>query len=193
MEEPLRLYTCEKLAGFLELEKTHPRVLNIEISIHNAVRNAMKNPGEEASWENTYFRQAYKHKVLSVLNTMRRNPDFIAKIKDKTVKATEVGTMSPEYMWPDGPCAKAIIKRREEEVQKEISRLNFEQGYEGLLVCPKCKSKKTSYYQMQTRSADEVCFNCVFHAFCPSNTNSFTARDQFLQLRMWSPLEVLLT
>ena len=159
MQEPLRIYTCEKLAGLLGFEKTHPRVLNIEISIHNAVRNAMENPSEEASWENTYFRQAYKHKVLSVLNTMRRNPDFITKIKDKTINATEVGTMSPEYMWPDGPCAKAIIKRREEEVQREISRLNFEEGYEGLLVCPKCKSKKTSYYQMQTRSADEPATN----------------------------------
>jgi transcription elongation factor S-II len=30
-----------------------------------------------------------------------------------------------------------------------------EADYTGILTCRKCKSNKTEYYQMQTRSADE--------------------------------------
>ena len=39
-------------------------------------------------------------------------------------------------------------------------------NYEGLFRCGKCKSNRTTYYQMQTRSADEPmtifirCLNC---------------------------------
>ena len=33
--------------------------------------------------------------------------------------------------------------------------LELLEAYEGILTCGKCKSNKTDYYQMQTRSADE--------------------------------------
>jgi DNA-directed RNA polymerase subunit M/transcription elongation factor TFIIS len=41
-----------------------------------------------------------------------------------------------------------------------------DENYNGLFKCRKCKSVKTAYYQMQTRSADEpmttyvTCRNC---------------------------------
>ena len=40
------------------------------------------------------------------------------------------------------------------DLERETARKN-EEGYEGLFKCGKCKSTKTTYYQMQTRSADE--------------------------------------
>jgi DNA-directed RNA polymerase subunit M/transcription elongation factor TFIIS len=37
----------------------------------------------------------------------------------------------------------------------ESNKAKMDEDYEGMFKCRKCKSKKTSYYQMQTRSADE--------------------------------------
>jgi DNA-directed RNA polymerase subunit M/transcription elongation factor TFIIS len=44
--------------------------------------------------------------------------------------------------------------------------MKMDEKYEGMFKCGKCKSKKTTYYQMQTRSADEpmttyvTCMDC---------------------------------
>jgi DNA-directed RNA polymerase subunit M/transcription elongation factor TFIIS len=58
-----------------------------------------------------------------------------------------------------------MLKSREKDMALEKARTN-EEDYNGLFKCGKCKSVKTTYYQMQTRSADEpmttyvTCKNC---------------------------------
>lgn len=55
----------------------------------------------------------------------------------------------------------------QDEFRKEIDEFNSTvQIANGLVTCPKCKSRNTSYTMVQTRSADEgmttvcTCFNC---------------------------------
>jgi DNA-directed RNA polymerase subunit M/transcription elongation factor TFIIS len=62
--------------------------------------------------------------------------------------------MKPEELWPDGPWAKTQYKLKEKELIIEANKAK-EEDYDGMFKCRKCKSKKTTYYQMQTRSADE--------------------------------------
>jgi DNA-directed RNA polymerase subunit M/transcription elongation factor TFIIS len=58
-----------------------------------------------------------------------------------------------------------MLKSREKDMAMEMARTR-EEDYSGLFKCGKCKSVKTTYYQMQTRSADEpmttfvTCKNC---------------------------------
>jgi DNA-directed RNA polymerase subunit M/transcription elongation factor TFIIS len=72
---------------------------------------------------------------------------------------------APDVLEPNGNYAKTLMKRREREAAIEKTKAQ-EQDYEGAFKCGKCKSKKTDYYQMQTRSADEpmttyvTCKNC---------------------------------
>ena len=79
--------------------------------------------------------------------------------------------------------ASAELKKRRKE-WNEHSKLSLmdEKSYnkymgkeqaDGMLVCPKCKSKKTEYVEVQTRSADEpttkkcFCNNCNYRwKFC---------------------------
>ena len=103
--------------------------------------------------------RSYKQKVLSVLANMRRNPTLVQQIKDKMIKTSEIGSMSAEQLWPEGPYARMITKIRTRDMERHLAKIKEDQGYEGILTCPKCKSKKTSYYQMQTRSADEPATN----------------------------------
>ena len=115
-----------------------------------------KRETEQPSWENRLFRSRYKHRLNSLLFNIQKNPDLLKKVKPK-----ELETLTPGQMWPDGPLGQAEKKLREKETAIEMARAKNEEEYEGILTCPKCKSKKTSYYQLQTRSADEVSFPLV--------------------------------
>ena len=158
MEVPLRNYALEKIAELYSLPKTNAKVRNTEISIQNYVYSC--TDPDEASWENPRYRWRYKQRLMNILFNMRKNPKLVEGIvKTKTINPTEVGKMTPDQLWPDGPYAKATIVLREKELAKEVAKAKADEAYEGILTCPKCKSKKTSYYQMQTRSADEPATN----------------------------------
>ena len=158
MEEPLRNYALEKIAELYGLPKTSAKVRNTEISIQNHVF-ASTSPSE-ASWESPQYRWRYKQRLMSILFNMRKNPKLVEGIvKTKTINPAEVGGMEPEQLWPQGPHAKAIMDLREKDLAKEVAKAKADEAYEGILTCPKCKGKKTSYYQMQTRSADEPATN----------------------------------
>jgi DNA-directed RNA polymerase subunit M/transcription elongation factor TFIIS len=105
------------------------------------------------------------HKFLQIQYNIRNSPELKNNILDKKIKTVDVIGMRPEQLWFDGPCAKQVEKRihidlRKQAIIKEI------QNQDGLFKCGKCRSMKTSYYQMQTRSADEPmtvfvsCLNC---------------------------------
>ena len=152
--DPIRVYARSKLADACELACTDPKIINMEISVNNWVREQTPNAGSEASWENPKFRRRYKQRIMSILFNLGKNPDLVNLIKERKVKAQDIGGMPPEKLWPEGPHAKTMKQRRDVEATRELLKIKEDEAYEGLLTCPKCKSKKTSYYQMQTRSAD---------------------------------------
>jgi DNA-directed RNA polymerase subunit M/transcription elongation factor TFIIS len=149
-----------------EFQKVYPgksiKPRNAELAVYNwAVTQTMQSritvkgryESEEPSWENRLFRWRYKQRLMSILFNIKNNPDIVKKTKPK-----ELETLTAGQMWPDGPMGHAEKKIREKETKMELAKAKHDEEYEGILTCPKCKSKKTSYYQMQTRSADEVSF-----------------------------------
>jgi len=94
-----------------------------------------------------------------------RNPGFIQSIIDKTVPLREIANMKARDIFPQ------LWKPIEELVwSKQIIRgREADNVNEGIEQCGKCKSMKTTYYSMQTRSADEpmtnffTCHNCGKH------------------------------
>lgn len=157
--EPLRVYARSKLADAFELQATDPKVVNTEISINNWVRENTPDAATNASWENPHYRTRYKQRVLSILFNLQKNPELVKLVKERKVKAQELGGMKPDQLWPEGPYAQAMVRRRELDLARQMIKAKEDEAYEGILTCPKCKSKKTSYYQMQTRSADEPATN----------------------------------
>jgi len=115
---------------------------------------------DEPSWDSRHFRSRYKHKALEVINNLKRNPSIMT-----TVKAKDIPMLSPEKIWPDGPVARTQKKLEEREMIMEASK-NAILNNNGLFTCGRCKKNQTSYYQLQTRSADEpmttfvTCLNC---------------------------------
>jgi len=170
-----REHVCKKFANVL-IEK-HPSVdvtglsnvaHNMEKSIYNWTIKEMpviitrSEPHEGDQWKDYQFVNKYKMKYVNVLDALQRG-DLTHKILSGKVKTPKLGGMSPAVLWPEGPMAKCIQAKKDEEMRKMALTLTHE---DGMFTCGKCKSKKTTYYQMQTRSADEpmttfvTCMNC---------------------------------
>mmetsp|Transcript_84593 Transcript_84593/g.225942 ORF Transcript_84593/g.225942 Transcript_84593/m.225942 type:complete len:132 (-) Transcript_84593:47-442(-) len=94
------------------------------------------------------------------------NPDFVSRIVSGDIATSEVATLTSSQM---------AAKKKEEEVQKAIKdkafqmetfKINEMREATDMFECGKCKKRKTTFYQKQTRSADEpmtifiTCLNC---------------------------------
>jgi DNA-directed RNA polymerase subunit M/transcription elongation factor TFIIS len=145
---------------------------NIEKSIHNYSFRRCKAAGITPSWENVKFVCFYKSTALGILNTFKREKRLCTTLEVKNgrvclqidpfiVKAYRDGHLRkdimqnpPEILDPFGPYAATKLKLLNKELAIEKTKMMAD-DYEGQFKCGKCKSKKTDYYQLQTRSADE--------------------------------------
>lgn len=183
MEHPLRDYSRSKLAAIFG---NGPGVRNAEKSIYNWAVNATRQSNDVASWENKLFRWRYKQKIVHLLEELKRSsvvetelsvengcvklqlkytPQLVYRLKNKNLEMRKLATYTHDILWPEGPYAMAMIARKEKELAMEKAKA-AEKDYEGLFVCRRCKSHKTTFYLLQTRSADEpmtafiTCISC---------------------------------
>jgi transcription elongation factor S-II len=193
MNHPLREYTRQVFASLIA---PGPISRNAEISTLNWAVQATRRINEDASWENPRFRKMYKTKVHWLTTELRRPNHVVAlttavegdqvrvslnlvnqlahRLKTKELEAKNLAKYPADVLWPDGPMAKAAFKIKERDNMRERAKAQMDEDYVGQFKCGKCKSVKTTYYQMQTRSADEpmvrfLVFLCVL----------FSATDSF--------------
>lgn len=161
----MRQYVIQKFSEILELDKDDIICLNLEKNILNYSADRARKINQEPAWDNHKYTGIYKQKFLQIQHNLKNSPVLKNWILEKKIKTKDVIDMRPEDMWPDGPYA----KKMEERILKEIRKAYLAQevkNQEGFFTCGRCKSKKTTYYQLQTRSADEpmttfvTCLNC---------------------------------
>ena len=135
---------------------------NLEKGVYNWALKEAKNRKVVKQWSNSYFVQIYVDKLRSIYINLKNNPSLIELIETKNIKSHELAFMSHQELQPT---------RWNELIQlKSIRDKNkYEQNLEATtdrFTCRKCYSKKSTYYQLQTRSADEgittfvTCLNC---------------------------------
>ena len=150
-------------------------VRNAEKSIYNWAVQTTRAQNDVASWENHLFRWRYKQKVVGLLTELGRAPmaaadltvtgdrvaleikvlpQLVRRLQVKELDMKNLAKYPADVLWPEGPAAKAAFELKSRDLQMEASRAK-EEDYSGLFKCGKCKGVKTTYYQMQTRSADE--------------------------------------
>jgi hypothetical protein len=139
---------------------------NIEKSIFNWSIKHCKSMGEIPAWENRLFTSAYKRKYMSIIFNLREpRSQLVERLKSGEVKTKDIAGLKPEVLWPTGPYAVALKEKEYKEMVKDKNR-GIDKDFKGAFQCAKCRSWKTTYYQMQTRSADEPmttfvnCVNC---------------------------------
>jgi transcription elongation factor S-II len=140
--------------------------VNIEKSIFNWAIRQTKERHEVPAWENTNFRERYKRKYTSILfNLKQPEAHLVDRITKGEVKTSTIAFLESHEIFPSGPTAVAMNEIKMNELKLELAQEKSE-DFKGLFTCGKCKSRKTTYYQLQTRSADEplttfvTCLNC---------------------------------
>ena len=126
--------------------------LNIERGIFNFCLRGFS--GFSGSWD-VLFENKYTSRCVTIYCNLKptsymKNENLINRLFSKEFTEFELAAFSPEQMFPE---------RRAEIMQKYLdSQPKYGKELEvpdGMFTCGKCKSKKTTYYQLQTRSADE--------------------------------------
>jgi transcription elongation factor S-II len=153
-----RCNVSKKLHTYLQNENI---CKNLEKGIYNY---CIKEAGERQivkKWDNVYFAHLYLDKLRSVYYNLK-NPQLVEKIMGKSIKPHEVAFMTHQEIIPEKWATLLSDKKIREE---NIYAPKLEASTDGF-TCRKCKSKECSYYQLQTRSADEpmttfvTCIKC---------------------------------
>lgn len=156
--EQFRLNIRGKLNLILENEK---HSINLEKGIFNYALKEASSKKVVKKWDNQYFVQIYIDRLRSIYINLK-NPEILEQIKSGSIQAHTIAFMTHQEMRPDK--WKELI---EEKAKRDANK--FEQNIEAstdTFTCRKCKGNKCTYYQMQTRSADEPmtvyisCINC---------------------------------
>lgn len=95
------------------------------------------------------------------------NPELRAKLLNKHIEPEKLVKMLPEDMVNE-----SMKKEMEQILQENLFKAKSAEEKRAItdsFICGKCKQRKVTYYQMQTRSADEplttfcTCVNCGNH------------------------------
>lgn len=135
---------------------------NLEKGIFNYSLKEATSRKVVKKWDNVYFVQIYTDRLRSIYLNLKNNPDIVSQVQNETIKPHTVAFMTHQEMRPDkwNELIEAKIKR-----DKNKFEVNLEASTDAF-TCRKCRSKKCTYYQMQTRSADEpmttfvTCIDC---------------------------------
>ena len=112
----------------------------------------------------------YTDKFRSILFNLNakstvQNKELLKKLKAGKFKAHELAFMSHQELYPEKwkSLIEEKIKRDQNEGKVDLSAATDE------FYCFRCKKRKCSYYQMQTRSADEPMTTFVTCLLCGNN------------------------
>ena len=112
-------------------------------------------PPSQRFWSNPKLRYRYTTKILGIEFNLRHpnNPTLSNKVLDGALDPRQLCTMAPYEMYPElwEPVFERIAAK---QLRKQLTH-DLETMPDGALQCKKCKSRKTTYTQLQTRSADE--------------------------------------
>jgi DNA-directed RNA polymerase subunit M/transcription elongation factor TFIIS len=149
-----RAFVVARYAALLGLPAEHALCVNLEKSTHNWAVKKTESMLDIPASDNHRHMSRYKHKFLEMQRSLRCSPTLASRILSGQLKTNKALELSPDSLWPGGPYAKAKERGIKRDMAKDYNLAN-EKDYKGLFRCNKCRGYKTTYYEMQTRSADE--------------------------------------
>ena len=182
------MYRTYASGKFAELVGEGAIARNCERSVLNWTFK--KFPRDEAAWDNKIFKRTYHQKVVNLLTEFKREkskmvtvslstsgdggvnvkldivPQLVCRLQRKELESTKLAWYPAEVLDPNGLYSQAMFKLKTKELAMEAKKAAENEDYVGQFKCGKCKSVKTTYYQLQTRSADEpmttyvTCLGC---------------------------------
>jgi len=139
----------------------------IEESIFKNVLKLAKQRRVLRKWDNPIFFKMYINKTRSIYTNLKqdsyvKNVKLAQNIKNKKFDIDNIGNMTYQELYPEHWKKLLDDKFKREKVMYEEK----EEAMTDMFKCGRCKSRKCTYYELQTRSADEgmttfiTCINC---------------------------------
>lgn len=123
--------------------------LNLEKGIFNYSLKEADNRKIIKKWDNKFFVQIYLCQLKSIMNNL--NDKWITEINTGNIEAHKLAFMTHHELnherW-------SVLIEKKTKIDKNKYETNL-QAATDTFTCRKCKNNKCTYYQMQTRSADE--------------------------------------
>jgi len=137
---------------------------NLEKAVYNyAIKEATQRKIIK-KWENPFFKQLYTDRLRTIYINIK-SPQILQTIQSGELNPQTFAFMTHQEMNPErwGPL---IAKKTKRDASKFNNNI---EASTDMYTCKKCRSKKCTYYEMQTRSADEpatifvTCLDCGKH------------------------------
>jgi len=136
----------KKLDDILHNEKHSS---NLEKGIYNYALKEADQFKVVKKWDNKKFIQIYLDRLRSIMTNLKG--DILKQILDGTVKAHVVAFMTHQELQPERWATLIDTKKKRDKNKFETNISAATDTF----TCRKCKGNQCTYYQMQTRSADE--------------------------------------
>ena len=136
----------QKLNEILEDEKISN---NMEKGIFNYSLKEAERHKIVKKWDNKHFVQIYVDRLRSLVLNLKS--EILEHIKDGSIKPHIVAFMTHQELAPE-KWAKLIEAKSKRDLNKFETNIA---AATDTFTCRKCKGNQCTYYQMQTRSADE--------------------------------------
>jgi|TARA_B110000971_G_scaffold221614_1_gene269500 transcription elongation factor S-II len=139
----------------------------IEKSIYNDIIKDTKKNNIKRIWSNIHFKSIYISRIRSIYSNIKpdsylRNTTFRDKILSGEIDATKVSEMSHYDMFPENWQELIEKNMKKDKLKYELKP----EAMTDIFKCRKCSSRSCTYYEVQTRSADEpmtqfiTCLDC---------------------------------
>ena len=135
---------------------------NLEKGILNYSISVAKEKNIVRKWDNNYFVVLYIERLRTIMHNLKHNKELMNILMTNEIKPHKIAFMTHQEMnpkrWERLINDKKIRDKNMYNPQLDANTDNF--------TCRRCKSKRCSYYQLQTRSADEpmttfvTCIDC---------------------------------
>jgi len=169
-DEKIKVMRDKVKNEFNKIVKNKAMAENIEKACLNSSLHNAKEKKIVKKWENNVFIMLYCSIVKQTLYNInpKNNKYLFNKLKRKEIKSYEIPFMTHQEQNPN--IWTNII---EEKIKKDKSKyeINLEAATEEF-TCYRCGKNKCTYYELQTRSADEPmttfvsCLHCGNHWKC---------------------------
>jgi len=135
--------------------------INIEKGVFNYSLKEASSKKIIKKWDNPRFVQLYLDRLRSIYINLK-NEEFLNQIINNEVTPQSLAFMTHQEM-NNSRWRKLIEKKMVRDANKYNNDI---QASTDMFTCKKCKSKRCTYYELQTRSADEpatifvTCLDC---------------------------------
>ena len=152
---------------FLEKEIEHPYSRNIEKNVYNYTIEVAEKNDISCSWDVIIFKNLYLSKIRSIYSNLKassyiKNTEFRDRILSGDIEHKNIAKLTAYDIYPENWKLLFDIKAEKDKKKLELKP----EAMTDTFKCRKCGSRKCSYYELQTRSADEPmtqfinCLNC---------------------------------